>query len=45
MIVTPLAKCPMVWRKEALSRGRVTPIRYENVASATPRPLYFEMSD
>jgi hypothetical protein len=45
MIVTPLAKCPMAWRKDALSRGWVTPIRYENVASATPRPLYSEMSD
>src|SRR5438309_1985538 len=40
MMVTPLAKCPMTWRKDAFSRGWVTPIRYGNVACATPRPLY-----
>src|ERR1700694_6091332 len=31
MTVTPLAKWPIVWRKDALSSGWFTPIRYGNV--------------
>src|ERR1700732_5029413 len=36
MIVTPLAKWPMAWRKDALSRGWFTPIRYGNVHRRKP---------
>src|ERR1700730_4276297 len=36
MIVTPVAKCPMAWRKDALSGGLTTPIRYGNVSRRKP---------
>src|SRR2546422_8928824 len=44
MIVTPLAKWLMAWRKEPLSSW-VTPIRYGNVAGGSPRSAILEMSD
>ena len=37
MTVTPLAKWPMTWRKEALSGGGITPIRYGNVRRQSAR--------
>src|SRR5438128_6487528 len=40
MTVTPLAKWPMTWRKEALSGGGITPIRYGNVRRQSARLGY-----
>src|SRR6202521_3832616 len=45
MTVTPLAKWPMTWRKDALSRGWFTPIRYGNVRRPAPGSAILGISD